>query len=131
MSNKKNKRKKTGWKAPKDAAQYFDRHYNDGLKKRHKVQYGVIVAIDLLIVVVPTCGYCILAGLLANENANEVLAGIFGMLGYIGSVGVALGIANIWMSALHQYLGHWFTLITLGGGSLLSAFGLWMISGAY
>ena len=131
----KQKKKSSKWNMPKDAMQYLDPSYNAEFVKKHKVLSVLIVIVDLIIVVVPMVGYIMLAGYIIDgdltstgpliDNGWQFLVFLIGML---GAAGVVLGIANIWLSVLDQYLGHRFTVITLLGGGAVCAAALWLLS---
>ena len=126
-ANKK-KKKQSRWGMPKNAAAYFAPHHNDAFMKKHPVLTVLIGLADIIIVLVPMIGYATIASHLAPAPNHPWLLVLIFIPGLISSGAVALGIANIWMAVLHQYLGHRFTLITLLGGSAVCALTLWLMT---
>ena len=131
----KQQKKSSKWDMPKNAIQYLDPGYNAEFIKKHKVLSVLIGIVDVIIVIVPLCGYMMLVNYINNGDIKSTaplltngFEAVLFLLGMIGAIGVVLGIANIWMSVLHQYLGHRFTLITLLGGGTVCAVTLWLIA---
>lgn len=120
---------------------YFD-PVNGGLfLSKHPILKLLYVVVEVLIVIIPTQIYFILAGSFFSRGFGSYLSaimaskGAFGVIaffvGILGSVGIAAGLWNIWMIVKKEYLGHLFTLIALGGGLVLSALGLCVLSGVF
>ena len=132
--------KKSRWRMPKDAVKYFDRNYNKDFKEKHPVLYVLVIIVDVLVVFLPVGGYTILSAVVVGaelghpflesimSSSRGLLGLFFWFIGLLGSAAAALGFANVWMAALKQYLGHLFTLITLGGGLTVCALSLLVLS---
>ena len=135
ISEKKHQ-KESRWKMPKDAVKYFDPNYNKDFKEEHPFLCVLVIIVDVLIAFLPTGGWVILSAITIGAEFDQpfidsimsssrgVLGLVFWFIGLLGSAVAALGFANIWMAALKQYLGHLFTLITLGSGLAVCALSL-------
>ena len=127
MGKRKKRKGKTSWNLPEDAHKYFEPGYNKGLWEKSKVLYILICIVDVLIVVLPLIGFISLAQLIEHENANQIIVAVSVIIGMLGTCAIALGIANLWMSLLDQYLGHKFTLLCFLCGFLVCTLSLLII----
>ena len=120
----KKKIKKNNWAPPKNAAEFFDPHYDDDFKAAHPFLFFLtVVAIIILVVIPPIACLCIMAAIGADINSLvELIVLIFGL---VSSMGISIGICNVFMILYKQYLGHYVTIFSLligflgGGGSIL------------
>jgi len=118
---KKKRKKSSKWNIPEGAGEYFAPGYNSEFISKHKFLSVLIVIVDIIIAVAPGSGFLLLASALTRLGPDDAVYKIFMIIGVLGSAMISLGIGNLWMSLLDQYLGHWFTLITLGCGFAVCA----------
>ena len=116
--------KKSKWKIPNNAKEYFSPTYDDAFKAKHKILYVLVVIAIIIILMIPV----IIFLSFVPESKNQALAALFGILGLIGSLSIGVGLENLFMILLKQYLGHWVTIISVLGGLLLDVFSLFMLS---
>ena len=134
------RQKQSRWRMPKASAKYFDRNYNKDFKEKRPILYVLVIIVDVLVVFLPIGGYTFLSAIVVcselghpfidsiTSSSRGLLGLFFWFIGLLGAAVAALGFANIWMAALKQYLGHLFTLITLGGGLTVCALSLLVLS---
>ena len=133
--NKKKKNKVDNWKVPKNAIDYFDPHYDDDFKASHPILFWLtVLAIVVLVCVGPFIFIPIASQIQPDFNSPYLLINaietVILLVGLVGSLGISIGLCNVFMILHKQYLGHWVTLITLGIGvvsSALSLLLLWLI----
>jgi hypothetical protein len=128
--SKKNKPQKRSdnWRIPKNAADFFDRHYDDDFKHKHPVLYWLTVFVIFILVIAAPILYIVLCSLI--QTAMTVVELIFWMLGFISSFGISIGLCNLFMILHKQYLGHYVTIFSfvIGVvGSAAGAFLLWIL----
>ncbi len=126
------KNKKSLWKIPSNASDFFDPHYDDSFKKRHPVLHFLTF---VGIVVCVCCGpFLFIASIMLIENNTEpalsALEMLFFLVGLFSSFGFSVSLSNLFLILHKQYLGHFVTLAgfavgLLGGG--LSALAIWFL----
>lgn len=119
------------WKLPKNAKDYFSPKREKILKEKYGAFYTIHIIFSFVILLVPFIAFLITAPSNAFEPTTQSgnLYGAFGgILGLVGSFSVGIGLVNIHMALIKQYLGHWVTLIALVGGILLDALGLFVFT---
>ncbi len=127
---KKNKGKQNNWKIPKNAADYFHPHYDDDFKAEHPLLYWLtVIAIIAGVMVGPAIYLFFCSGIQTtfNDNAIEFIAWA---VGFVASMGISIGILNIFMILHKQYLGHYVTLFSFVIGILgpaISLLILWLM----
>lgn len=127
MSNKNKKSSK--WNIPKNAGEYFSPGYNAKFIKNHPFLTVLVVIMDLIVVIVPMVGYIFLVGKIIGIKARmNILEILIFSVGLFGSGGLAIAVANVWMSVLHQYLGHKVTVYSLLFGIVVCSLSLWLLS---
>lgn len=141
MSKKKRKRgcgnraTKDNWGLPKNAADYFDPHYDDKFKREHPVLYVLtVIAIVILVVIAPII-YLILTNAVQPSAGNRVALknwfefAVF-IAGFVASFGISIGLCNLFLMLHKQYLGHYVTIYSIGigiFGAFASLILLWLI----
>lgn len=122
-SHKRKSASKTGWKIPKNAAGYFDPHYDDAFKAKHPFLYFLTIVIIIILVLSGPLPFLVFCGTL-NIQIESLFEGLLLLTGFISSFGISIGLCNIFMILHKQYLGHYVTIISLligiiiGGGSM-------------
>lgn len=61
-----------------------------------------------------------------KKNLKKNLGAIGGFLGFVGSISIGIGLLNIFMILVKQYLGHLVTIIAIVGGIVLDCIG-WLV----
>lgn len=119
------------WKLPKKSKQYFSPKQEKQLKEKYGIWYTFHTILSIIILIVPLFIFLFLSPSNAfsptTQNGN-LLGGMGFILGLIGSMSVGVGLVNIFMSLIKQYLGHLVTLISIIGGLLLDILGLFVFS---
>ena len=125
----KKKKRSSKWNIPKNAGDYFSPGYNAKFMKDHPLLTVLVVIVDFIVVLVPMGGYIFLVGKIIGFHAhmNGLEALIF-IIGLIGSAGIVIAVANVWMSVLDQYLGHKVTIYSLLFGIVVSGASLWLLA---
>ena len=122
MKNKRN----IGWKPPKNASDFFNKHYDDVFKAKHPILYFfIVIAICLLVVVGPFL-FCS-AGTVVSPKNPTIFELFIILLGAICSFGISIGLCNLFTIVINQYLGHWVTLISFAIGIFGSGFSLFIL----
>ena len=119
------------WNLPENAKTYFSPKQEKYLKEKYGKLYTLYAILTVIILLAPFIVYLCIAPDNAFEPTTQngnVLGAIGGISGLIGSLSIGVGLVNIFMAFLRQYLGHWVTLIAIIGGVALDAFGLFIFS---
>ena len=119
------------WKIPRDAKQYFSPKYEKKLKEKYGMWYTLHTVLSILIAFLPLVLFFIISPSNAFEPSTQIgniIGGLGGIIGVIGSVIVGVGLVNIFMALVKQYLGHWVTIITIIGGTILDLLALLLFS---
>lgn len=136
MKNKKKRIKKVdNWGLPENAADYFDPHYDDDFKREHPVLYFLTVVAILVCVLVAPILYIWLSSVVQPGTGNDIefknsFELFVWIVGFVTSMGISIGICNLFMILHKQYLGHYVTLWSFAigiAGSGLSLLLLWLI----
>ena len=141
MSKKKRKRgcgnraTKDNWGLPKNAADYFDPHYDDKFKREHPVLYVLTVIAIITCVMVGPAIYLFLCSAVLSDFSNSMefrnsFEFIIWLVGFVASFGISIGICNLFMIIHKQYLGHYVTIYSIGigiFGAFASLFLLWLM----
>lgn len=116
------KRKKPyfGWGLPKDYWKFFDPSFDDAFKRKHPVLYVLVILAIVVLACAPFGAYCCIAHAIepAIDTTSEL---IFFLLGMLGSFLAGFGLCNLFLLLHDEYLGHWVTLITMGGGLIVAS----------
>ena len=131
---KKNK-KVDNWGLPENAADYFDPHYDDDFKREHPVLYFLTVVAILVCVLVAPILYIWLSSVVQPGTGSDIefknwFELFVWIVGFVASMGISIGICNLFMILHKQYLGHYVTLYSFAvgiAGSGLSLLLLWLI----
>lgn len=104
------------WRIPSDAnaAFWFTPMSDVEFQAAHPKLYGLLVAIGITLLVLPSAVYIVLIEVLHADSYSGWI-----LLGGIGSFIMGIGLFNVVGAWLHQYLGHIVTLVTIGGGLLM------------
>ena len=119
------------WKIPKNVEQYFSANYEKKLKEKYGTWHTFHTVLSILIAFIPLIVFFIVSPSNAfnpSTQIDNVIGGIGGIIGIIGSLSVGVGLVNIFMSLIKQYLGHWVTILTIVGGILLDILALFVFS---
>ena len=119
------------WKIPKNAKQYFSPKYEKKLKEKYGIWYTFRTFLSILIAFVPLVVFFIVSPSNAfnpSTQINNAIGGIGGIIGIIGSLSIGVGLVNIFMILIKQYLGHWVTIVSIVGGTLLDVLALFVFS---
>ena len=122
---KKDKKKGNKWGIPKNAAAYFDPHYDDKFKAKHPILYWLTVVAIIAIVMVGPAIYLLLCS--SIQSTMSFFEFIFWIVGFVSSFGISIGICNLFMIVHKQYLGHYVTLFSFAIGIVGSAIGLFFL----
>ena len=125
----KKKKRSSKWNMPKNAGEYFSPGYNAKFMKEHRFLTVLVVIVDFIVVLVPMYGYIFLVGkVIGFETRMNLLEALIFSIGLIGSAGIVIAVANVWMSVLDQYLGHKVTIYSLLFGIVVSGASLWLLA---
>ena len=126
---KKDKKKGNKWGIPKNAAAYFDPHYDDKFKAKHPILYWLTVVAIIAIVMVGPAIYLLLCS--SIQSTMTFFEFVFWLVGFVSSFGISIGFCNLFMIIHKQYLGHY---VTIGSfligivGSAIGLFFMWIIT---
>ena len=128
MSKKKKNKKKTDrWHLPKNAADFFDPHYDDDFKANHPILFHLTLLAIIVGGMVGPLLYSLCCAQIqpnVNDNLGEF---ILWMIGFVSSFGISLALLNLFMIVHKQYLGHYVTIISFAVGMIGSAIGLFFL----
>lgn len=119
------------WKIPRNAKAYFSPKQEKELKAKYGVWYTVHAVLSVFIVFIPFVVFLLLSPVDAFHPTTSVgnLLGAFGcIIGLIGSVSIGVGLVNVFMALVKQYLGHLVTFVSLVCGLLLDVIGWFILS---
>ena len=119
------------WKIPQNAKAYFSPKREKELKAKYGVWYTVHTVLSVFIVLIPFVVFLLLSPVDAFHPTTSVgnLLGAVGLIiGLIGSSSIGVGIVNVFMALVKQYLGHLVTLGAILGGLLLDVIGWFIFS---
>ncbi len=121
-----------------NASDEFDPHRDDELKKNHPFLYALTI-VGILLLVMAGPAVFIMAVMLTDPEVNmgtviiehySFFENIIFILGFISSMGLSVGLCNLFLIVHKQYLGNSFTLKSLGVGILgigLSCLLIWLL----
>lgn len=119
------------WKLPQNIKKYFSPKQEKHLKEKYGILYTVHTILSIIILLIPFFVFVFLTPSNALEPATQSgnLCGMFGFIfGLLGSLSIGVGLVNIFMIFIKQYLGHLVTIITIIGGVVLDVIGLHIFS---
>ena len=119
------------WKIPTNAKQYFSPKYEKKLKEKYGVWYTFHTFLSILIPFIPLVIFFVVSPSNAfnpSTQSDNIIGGIGGIIGVIGSFSIGVGLVNVFMCFIKQYLGHWVTILTIVGGILLDILALFVFS---
>ena len=115
-------------KAPKNKWDYFSAKSDESFKKLHPIGYVCLVCIGIIALLLPFIIYSIYIFLvhppMPLDAAIPPSVFIAFILGLVGNFAVGIGLFNLVAAWIHQYLGHFLTLICIFGGGILTALSL-------
>lgn len=106
------------WTVPKEenAGFWFTPLADESFKADHPRLYGLLVFIGIFLLILPMAAFLAAAiTQLPDKNSPWLL------LGTAGGFAAGIGLFNIVAAWLHQYLGHWVTIISIGLGAAMMA----------
>ena len=113
------------WGLTKNAKAYFRPDYDDAFKARYPVLYWLTVIATIVCVAIGPFIYAFLGSLI--QPTFTLLEAIFWLFGFISSLGISVGIFNLFMIIYKLYLGHYVTLCSFAIGIVGSAIGLFFL----
>lgn len=126
----KKKKTKNNWRLPKNAADFFDPHYDDSFKAAHPLLYWLTVFAIIVGVMIGPAVFLLLCSAVQTTDSLTNAEFVIWVIGFVLSFGISIGIINIFMLLHKQYLGHYVTLFSLVIGSIGSGAALltlWLI----
>lgn len=123
MKQKKSERN-SNWKIPKNATNYFSPKQEKMLKQKYGVWYNLHTMFSIVILLIPVIIFFTMMPdnvLNAQTQGGNTLGAIAGIIGVIGALSIGVGIVNIFMALIKQYLGHYMTLISIVAGIVVDA----------
>ena len=119
------------WKIPRNAKKFFSPKQEKELKAKYGIWYTFHTILSIVILLTPFFIFLFLSPSNAFEpttQSGNLLGAIGGIIGLIGSFSIGIGLVNIFMTLVKQYLGHIVTLVAIVGGILLDILGLYVFS---
>ena len=119
------------WKIPKNAKKYFSPKQEKELKEKYGIWYTFHTIVSIVILFFPLIIFFCVMPTSAFEPTTQI-GNMYGAIGFffglIGSCSIGIGLVNVFMILIKQYLGHLVTLISIITGLLLDAVGLLLFS---
>ena len=124
-------RYKNSWRIPENAKSFFSPKYEKQQREKYGVWYTVHAVLSILILL--GCVFFYFAQVPNNAltpatQMGNALSALFFLIGVLGSVAVGMGLVNVFMAIVKQYLGHWVTMLALLGGMALETAALFLLS---
>ena len=117
------------WKIPENAKEFFSPKKEKELKEKYGKYYTLHTIVGIVILLSPFIAFFFIAPLNeASTNFYNILGAIGGFLGFVGSISIGIGLLNIFMILVKQYLGHLVTIISIVGGIVLDCIGWFVLS---
>ncbi len=119
------------WKIPKGAKKFFSPNQEKLLKEKYGKLYTLHTVCSIIILFIPLFlfFFFIPSNALAPTTQLENLFGaIGGILGFIGSLSIGIGLVNIFMCLIKQYLGHYVTVFSIIIGAILDGLAFFVFS---
>ncbi len=119
------------WRIPKNVKEYFSPKREKQLKEKYGKLYTVHTVFSVVILLIPFLVFMLLIPTSAFEPTTkfgDLLSLLGGILGFMGSLAIGIGLGNIFMAIVKQYLGHFVTLIFIAIGIALDTLGLFLYS---
>ena len=119
------------WKIPKNAKSFFSPKQEKLLKEKYGKLYILYTILPIVILLISFIVFLSISPSNAFEPTTQnsnLLGALGGILGLFGSLLLSVGIINIFMFFIKQYLGHFVTLIAIIGGVILDGLGLFVFS---
>ena len=119
------------WKIPKNIKEYFSPKRERELKEKYGKLYTLHTVLSIVILLLPFFAFIFLiptSAFEATTKLGDLLSFLGFTLGFIGSLAIGIGFANIFMAIIKQYLGHFITLIAMTIGVALDMLGLFLYS---
>ena len=119
------------WKIPKNIKEYFSPKRERQLKEKYGKLYTLHTILSIVILLLPFLVFIFLiptSAFEATTKLGDLLSFLGFTLGFIGSLAIGIGFANIFMAIIKQYLGHFVTLIAMAIGIALDMLGLFLYS---
>lgn len=119
------------WKLPKNAKNLFSPKQEKLLKEKYGKLYTLHTILSVVILIIPFIIFMSITPVAAFEpttQASNFYGAVGGILGLLGSLSIGVGLVNVFMIFIKQYLGHLVTLITIIGGAVLDFLALLILS---
>ncbi len=119
------------WKIPRNAKKFFSPKQEKELKAKYGIWYTFHTILSIVILLTPFFIFLFLSPNNAFDpttQSGNLLGAIGGIIGLIGSFSIGIGLVNIFMTLVKQYLGHIVTLVSIVGGILLDILGFYVFS---
>ena len=114
-----------------NAKKFFSPKQEKELKAKYGIWYTFHTILSIVILLTPFFIFLFLSPSNAFEpttQSGNLLGAIGGIIGLIGSFSIGVGLVNIFMTLVKQYLGHIVTLVSIVGGILLDILGFYVFS---
>lgn len=109
------------WNLPRNWRYLLGQDVDRKFYHTHKVLYALITVLAIIFLFGIPLAYALI---LIHINKN--VFGPLGGLGILGAMLIGVSFCNILCAFLHQYFGHYVTLILFFGGLAISAATLWI-----
>ena len=119
------------WKIPKDAKNYFTPKREKEIKEKYGMWYHFHTVLSIVILLAPFIVFMFMLpdnALEPSTQKDNILGGIGGIIGLAASMSTGLGLANIFMCLIKQYLGHIVTLVAIISGLILYMLAIFVFS---
>lgn len=119
-------RRKNYWLPPKGAAEFFLPSADDEFKAKHPVGYRYFVLLGITALLLPVVIYDIFFVEHLRRAANSFWLVLGGLLGWVGSFIIGIGLFNFVSIIVKQYLGHLVSILAFAIGALFvwASFGI-------
>lgn len=97
--------------APREG-RYYEDDADEALKLAHPILYALFVVLGMLFFAGSIVGFGIFAGFVLSLSSPWLI------LGYFGAAAFGVGLYSLFMSFVHQYMGHTLTLLLSVSGGL-------------
>ncbi len=102
---------------PHDWMNYFDLNSDKKFRKEHPILYPFLVVLGITAFLSPMVPWVfVLSAIGINLDSSVTHEVVLASVGMIGCFAIGTGLFNLVASFLNQYLGHKFTLISIGAG---------------
>ena len=119
------------WGLPKNYKDFFNLKTEKQLKEKYGKLYTLHNIFSILILLLPFFILLTIAPETAFDPTTDLgntYGAIGAIIGLVGSLLIGIGLVNIFMILIKQYLGHLVTLITIASGLRINSIALYFFS---